>query len=323
MKEDTNLFYAVAVMYYEDGLNQEEIAKRMNLSRPVVSRILTKAQECGIVKITVRKPEPIENLSGLLEQALGVSKVYVAPNTNVSKDCIETRISAISDYASQIVISELRNLKNIGVGWGSTIYNTMMRMVEKQVSDFSHEHNVVPIVGSVGVREVHYQVNIIVSLLAHVLGGSVFFYNSAEASEENFREKYRDLFEIWDNLDAVVFGLGSSPQTQKIPFNAIKGTTPSEIPEMKDAVGDILGQYFSEFGMIANNWGEGYLGLSVDRLKKVDRRVCICGGKEKVDSISTAAKLGLYNVLITDARTAEEILEKKEVFAKTSKENER
>ncbi len=310
MKEDLNLFYAVAVMYYEDGLNQEEISKRMNLSRPVISRILSKAQECGIVKISVKKPEPIENLSGLLEQALRLKRVYVAPNAGIAKDCNEARVNTISDYASQVVISELRNSKNIGVGWGSTIYKTMMRMVEKQATDFSQEHNVVPIVGSVGVREVHYQVNIIVSLLAHVLGGSVFFYNSAEASNKNFKEKYKDLFEIWDNLDAVVFGLGASPETQRIPSSEKNKRNPRDILGEKNAVGDILGRYFTKDGMIDSNWGEGYLGLSIEKLKTVEKRICICGGKEKVDSMRIAAKLGLYNVLITDAKTAEEILER-------------
>ncbi len=310
MKEDLNLFYAVAVMYYEDGLNQEEISKRMNLSRPVISRILSKAQECGIVKISVKKPEPIENLSGLLEQALRLKRVYVAPNAGIAKDCSEARVNTISDYASQVVISELRNSKNIGVGWGSTIYKTMMRMMEKQATDFSQEHNVVPIVGSVGVREVHYQVNIIVSLLAHVLGGSVFFYNSAEASNKNFKEKYKDLFEIWDNLDAVVFGLGSSPETQRIPSSEMNRKNPRDILGAKNAVGDILGRYFTKDGMIDSNWGEGYLGLSIEKLKTVEKRICICGGKEKVDSMRIAAKLGLYNVLITDAKTAEEILER-------------
>ncbi len=310
MKEDLNLFYAVAVMYYEDGLNQEEISKRMNLSRPVISRILSKAQECGIVKISVKKPEPIENLSGLLEQALRLKRVYVAPNAGIAKDCSEARVNTISDYASQVVISELRNSKNIGVGWGSTIYKTMMRMVEKQATDFSQEHNVVPIVGSVGVREVHYQVNIIVSLLAHVLGGSVFFYNSAEASNKNFKEKYKDLFEIWDNLDAVVFGLGASPETQRIPSSEKNKRNPRDILGEKNAVGDILGRYFTKDGMIDSNWGEGYLGLSIEKLKTVEKRICICGGKEKVDSMRIAAKLGLYNVLITDAKTAEEILER-------------
>ncbi len=75
-------------------------------------------------------------------------------------------------------------------------------------------------------------------------------------------------------------------------------------------MGDILGRYFTKDGMIDSNWGEGYLGLSIEKLKTVEKRICICGGKEKVDSMRIAAKLGLYNVLITDAKTAEEILER-------------
>ena len=118
MKEDTELFYAVAVMYYKDGLNQQEIAARMNLSRPMVSRILAKAQECGIVRISVVKPEPIESLSYRLEKELGISIVYVAPTTNMMKNCSESRVGDISDYASQILISELQDKKNIGVGLG-------------------------------------------------------------------------------------------------------------------------------------------------------------------------------------------------------------
>lgn len=312
MKEDTALFYAVAVMYYEDGLNQQEIAKRMKLSRPMVSRILAKAQECGIVKISVKKPEPIENLAEKLEKKLGVNKVYIAPNANIMKDCREARVEDISDYASQVIISELKGLKNIGVGWGLTIYKTVMRMVEKSITDSYSKHTVVPIVGSVGVREVQYQVNIIVSLLAHVLGGcSVYFYNSAEASNKDFVEKYSGLFHTWEKLDAVLFGLGASPSTQKIPFDIINGKSIDKIEGVSNAVGDILGQFFSQDKMISSTWGEGYLGLSIDKLKSVNRRICLCGGSEKVQSIKVAAKLGLYNVLVTDVRTAEEILDEK------------
>ena len=311
MKEDSDLLYAVAVMYYEDGLTQDEISRRKGLSRPMVSRLLAKAQDCGIVRISVQRPEPIEDLSERLQAALGVDKVYIAPNANAMKDCMQARVEGISDYASQVVISELRSMRNIGVGWGTTVYKTIMKMVGKSVTDFSSEHNVVPIVGSVGVREVQYQVNIIVSLLAHVLGGSVFFYNSAEANREDFEKRYSDLFDIWRVLDAVLFGLGSSPSKQRITFDIISGNTVDDIEGINDAVGDILGQFYSEKGIINSYWEEGYLGLSIEQLKKVRRRICLCGGTEKVEAIITAARMGFFNVLVTDARTAQEILEKK------------
>ena len=312
MKEDSDLLYAVAVMYYEDGLNQEDIAKRMSMSRPMVSRLLAKAQECGIVRITVEKPEPIEILAGELAKSLSVDKVYIAPNAHIMKNSMQARLEDIADYASQVVISELKNRKNIGVGWGMTIYRTMMRMVEKAISDYSVNHNIVPIVGSAGVREVQYQVDIIVSLLAHVLGGSAYFYNSAEANRKDFDEKYSAMFRIWEDLDAVLFGLGPSPSKQSITFDLVSGRQMDSDDGIKDAVGDILGQFFSEDGKVNNSyWEGGYLGLSIEQLKKVRRRICLCGGSEKVDSIITAAKLGYFNVLVTDASTANEILSKK------------
>jgi DNA-binding transcriptional regulator LsrR (DeoR family) len=184
-------------------------------------------------------------------------------------------------------------------------------MVEKSVSDYSSEHNIVPIVGSAGVREVQYQVNIIVSLLSHVLGGSAYFYNSAEANRKGFDKKYGALFGIWKDLDAVLFGLGPSPSKQSITFDLVSGKHMDDSDGIDAAVGDILGQFFTEDGTVNSYWEEGYLGLSIDQLKKVGRRICLCGGTDKVDSIITAAKLGYFNVLVTDASTAKEILSRK------------
>ena len=84
-----------------------------------------------------------------------------------------------------------------------------------------------------------------------------------------------------------------------------------KIEGIDSAVGDILGQFFADDGTVNSCWEEGYLGLSIEQLKKVGRRICLCGGTDKVDSMITAAKLGYFNVLVTDASTAKEILERK------------
>ena len=42
----------VARMYYEQNMNQSEIAKAIGVSRPLVSVLLAEARECGIVTIT-------------------------------------------------------------------------------------------------------------------------------------------------------------------------------------------------------------------------------------------------------------------------------
>lgn len=53
---DLYLLSKVSKLYYERGLNQQEIADKLHLSRPKVSRLLQQAQEEGIVQITVHSP---------------------------------------------------------------------------------------------------------------------------------------------------------------------------------------------------------------------------------------------------------------------------
>ena len=47
----------VARMYYEQNMNQSEIAKAIGVSRPLVSELLAEARECGIVTITINRVE--------------------------------------------------------------------------------------------------------------------------------------------------------------------------------------------------------------------------------------------------------------------------
>ena len=46
----------VAHLYYEEDKTQGEIAALMNISRPLVSRILQEARDVGIVEIRVHRP---------------------------------------------------------------------------------------------------------------------------------------------------------------------------------------------------------------------------------------------------------------------------
>ena len=56
MSYKTDLMYRVAKLYYMDELKQESVARRLNISKYKVSRVLKKAKEEGVVKIQVIKP---------------------------------------------------------------------------------------------------------------------------------------------------------------------------------------------------------------------------------------------------------------------------
>lgn len=46
----------VANLYYKNNLSQREIANRLNISRPWVSKLLSRAEDLGIVKIKIDSP---------------------------------------------------------------------------------------------------------------------------------------------------------------------------------------------------------------------------------------------------------------------------
>ena len=56
MTYDNNLIFEVSCLYYEDNLTQDSIARRLNISKYKVNRVLKRAQQEGLVQIKILKP---------------------------------------------------------------------------------------------------------------------------------------------------------------------------------------------------------------------------------------------------------------------------
>lgn len=69
----------VSQMYYDEGLNQSQIAGEVGYSRSSVSRMLTEARETGIVQITIGHPlQRLQSLEENLRNKYGLKTVRVA-----------------------------------------------------------------------------------------------------------------------------------------------------------------------------------------------------------------------------------------------------
>ena len=105
----------IATLYYKDKLSQQEIAKKLNISRPWVSKLLTRAEELGIVKIEIESPI-LGNTQ--LEQRLcdkyQLEYACVIDNSDTSRDYLS--IAAVNYFISQIKPNDI-----IGVAWGNAI----------------------------------------------------------------------------------------------------------------------------------------------------------------------------------------------------------
>ncbi len=315
MFEDLNQLYKIATLYYESGYTQDEISKQVVMSRPMISRALDKARQIGIVRITVVPPSNFTDLSKKIADGLGIRDVIIAPSINATGDDGQDRLNDVAEAAARFLEREVHTGMNVGIGWGTTIYETVMRLRKKPFME-RLKPNIVPLVGSIGNTHSEYQSNVIVNRAADMLNAKAYYYNISmlepcTPEQDNYiRSKYRDVFSIWENLDLAVLGLGAHTEKSLETYPLCEYE-----PEYLDTLrrnslkGDIIGYFFNEDGMIRNKNASATSRIPEQDLGNVKRMVCVCCGTNKVNAIKTAARLDLFNTLITDYKTAEEINE--------------
>lgn len=64
--DDVRLIYKCCYLYYQDNKSQQQICNHLGISRPTVSRMLSRGKELGIVQIELKNPENV--MYGKLEQ---------------------------------------------------------------------------------------------------------------------------------------------------------------------------------------------------------------------------------------------------------------
>jgi DNA-binding transcriptional regulator LsrR (DeoR family) len=75
------------------------------------------------------------------------------------------------------------------------------------------------------------------------------------------------------------------------------------------AVGDIMSRFYDRTGTLVNSsLCQRVVGIPIDKLKQIDRRVGVAGGRDKFEAIQGALSGDYVNVLITDQHTAEKLV---------------
>lgn len=118
--------YQVAHMYYELNMLQAEIAEKLYLSRPKVSRLLTQARELGIVEIKVNpiinRLEPLEEK---LRKLFGLKEAIVITSP---PDRLELMENILADYSARYISGLLKEGDILGISNGSTVNSILNKI---------------------------------------------------------------------------------------------------------------------------------------------------------------------------------------------------
>ncbi|WP_243299390.1 sugar-binding transcriptional regulator [Bacillus litorisediminis] len=309
--EERRQLVKTANLYYIEGLTQEQIAKKVGVSRPIISKQLQKAKEYGIVEIFI-KDESLHTveLEKQLSDRFNLKDAVVVPTASSSSELSK---KAVGQAAAHYVSKKLKNVKKVGISWGTTL--------AQFVKEYPYERNekikIVPLVGGMGSQEVDIHANQLAYELAKKMHGSCsYLYVPAVIESEELKDRLVNMTDVKDVLDEAktvdiaLVGIGNPYQENSI-LKAVGYLKEKDIEEFRKvgAVGDISSRFIDANGQpIHHKINEKVIGITLDELKKIKTVIGVVEGIGKKESILGALKGNYLDVLIIDEPTATAIL---------------
>jgi DNA-binding transcriptional regulator LsrR (DeoR family) len=311
--DELRLMTKVAHLYYGQDMTQPEIAAQLDLSQASVSRLLKRAKQEQIVRVTVNVPYGVyAELEEQLQKTYGLKEVVVVDSSMEHSDQIMRDIGAAAAYYLE---TTLRTGDMIGVSsWSSTL----LAMVDAlQPLTRPSQIRVLQILGGLGSPSAELYATRLVGRLANLVRGEAVLLpapgivGSPEAVPILLEDRYvREAMSLFNQVTIALVGIGTvEPSGLLASSGNIFSPEELDILRASGAVGDICLRFFDASGTpVATSLNARVIGMNLDQLRQVKRAVGIAGGKQKLNAICGALQGKLINVLITDRFTAEHLL---------------
>jgi DNA-binding transcriptional regulator LsrR (DeoR family) len=310
--EERRQLVRVANLYYTDGWTQEQIAKKVGVSRPVISKMLQKAKDFGIVEVYIKDESALTvELEQKLEKKYGLTDVVVVPTLGFTPDMVKRSIGQAAAYYLSKNLK--RDVKRLGISWGTTL----SEVVKEYPYERREEINIVPLVGGMGTQHVEIHANQLAYELAKKMNGTCsYLYAPAIVETKELKERLEAMQDIsavleeGKKVDVALIGIG----------NPYKGSTMKSIGYLQEedlnqlrkigAVGDISSRFFDELGMpVKHPINEKVIGLTLENLSELKVVIGVVEGTHKIESVTAALKGDYLDVLIIDEQTALALLQ--------------
>ncbi len=311
--DEIRMMTKVARMYHSQSIRQAEITERLNIHQSTVSRLLKKAQEAGIIRISVTVPSGIHaDLEESLESLFDLKEAIVVDTVSNDEGQIARDLGGAAAHFLELAV---KPGEVIGISsWSASLLEMINSMHPTKSGRGS---KVVQILGGLGNPAAQTHATYLTQRLASLTGGSAILLpapgitSTPEAKRVLMEESYvRDATRLFDSVDLVLVGIGAV-EPSKLLASSGNAFSPQEqrLLHSRGAVGDICLQYFDASGAeVKTPLGDRVIGMSLAQLKKARRVVGLAGGKRKTKAILGALNGRWINVLITDRWTAKAIL---------------
>ena len=309
--KENRLLIRIAHMYYDENKTQQEIANKLGVSRPSISRLLQKAREEGIVEIKINYEGSFARLEDTLEKAFGIKEVIITPFDEEG----EGLKRLLAEAAAGFLMRALKDRDIIGVSWGTTLayVHEYLKNAPKLNVTF------VPLVGGVGQTKLDVHSNQIVINLARAFGGDwQLLHAPAIVDSLNVKntilsdKNTRQVLELAEKSCVALIGVGA-PLTPHSTMLETGYFSEKELEQLKNtgAVCDLCSIFLDKEGRLCPaEINQRVIGISLEKLTKIPLVIGVAGGPDKHEAILAALKGRHLDVLITDEHTGHFLLGK-------------
>lgn len=308
---DASMATRAAWLHYAGGLTQAEVARRLGLSSLKAHRLITRANQDGLVKVFIDGDvSECVALEIQLSERYGLGYCEVVPDF----DTEDLPLKALGIAGAQFLRREIErgDTALIGVGHG----RTLAACVEYLPRTPSPHTDFVSLLGGFS-RKFSANPHDVIHRLAERTDGRAFvmpvpfFANSAKDREILLGQRgISEVFDLARKSELKFVGIGTSePEASLVATGMIE---PGEILDVQKAggVGEVLGHFFGADGEpVETTLSSRTMALPRDDLKG-SRIVAVAGGIMKTRAIRSVLKSRLLSGLITDERSARALVAK-------------
>src|SRR5215831_4869399 len=307
------LLLRVAWFYYKDELTQDEIAKRLSVSRASVGRMLDRARKVGLVSINLNADHlNAFEVSRQVRRTFGLAEALVVPDHAAGEGDRHRLNARLGLGGAQFMSTHLRPGGTLGVGWGDTVSRVIaatnfgtvgpVRMVsltggvDAYLPAFLSSKSEGPLEGD--------------STSATVIPTPIVASTPELAAALKAEPLIQQVLKQACDVEQAIVGVGTP--TTDATIVEMGYLEADDVRALRDhhVVGDILGQFFDASGQVVKlPIHDRRIGIELSDLAQIPKVVGVAGGLHKTAAILGALHGGFLDVLVTNELAAIRLLE--------------
>jgi deoxyribonucleoside regulator len=304
------LLAEIATLYYEENLTQEEIGKRLGISRSGVSRLLARSREVGLVDIVIHHPlQTAHELQQELVARYNLRDAQVLLNPHPQ----EHVLAKLGALAARYVDRQLGDDMTVGLSWGTS----MLQLVSALHPLRRLRLNVVQLMGSISANSPDVDGPEIARRFAALYGAQCYYLHapllvaSAALRDALLRERgMQETIAMMGQMQMAIVGVGAtSAGGSGLVRAGYLNEQELAAVRAQGAVGDVSGYFLDQAGNVCPlELHERLVAVPLDLLRQTPQVIAVAAGATKAAPLLAAVRSGLVRTVITDESCAKEML---------------